>query len=50
MIVIRPFPVQGYTLTSKVFDNSLNPAWNEDMWFPVGKMGVTDDDLVTVEV
>ena len=25
---------QGYSLTSKVFDNNLNPAWNEVRFFP----------------
>ena len=42
--------LQGYSLTSKVFDNSLNPEWNEQMDFPVGKMGVSADDDVVIEV
>lgn len=39
---------QGWQSRSKVFDNSLNPNYNELFQFPLGKAGILQDELITI--
>ncbi|XP_063674366.1 myoferlin-like [Bolinopsis microptera] len=41
---------QGWKSKSKVFDNDLNPRYNEMFTFPIGMHGIIEDDKIGINV